>query len=168
MQKVTFLTGSIPAKTGGELYNLKLFSYLDRAGVEVEAIDLYKIRYLLRLARIPLLGPIVVNLCLALLAFGRGDRLLVFDQYFGEYLVVLNAIHRYIHRGNILAIVHHFERYECNSQDSIWTTYLAIVEQLKLSSANHIITNSRYCQQEIMSLGFSPDSISILPPGLEE
>ncbi len=168
MQKVTFLTGSIPPKTGGELYNLKLYSYLDRAGVEVEAIDLYKIRYLLRLARIPLLGPIVVNLCLALLAFGRSDRLLVFDQYFGEYLVALNAIHRYIHRGHVLAIVHHFERYERNSQHSIWTAYFAIVEQLKLSSASHIITNSRYCQQEIMSLGFPQESISILPPGLDK
>ncbi|WP_017324172.1 glycosyltransferase family 4 protein [Synechococcus sp. PCC 7336] len=168
MPKVTFLAGDIPPKTGGEFYNHKVYTYLKQSGLAVEYINLHKLRYLFKLTWIPLLGNIAIALCLAVLAFGRGDRLLVFDQYFAGYLVGMNAIHRCWHRGQSLAIVHHFDRYDSSAPASLGKTCRALAERLKLIWASQMITNSQYSQREIESLGFPAQNITILPPGLEQ
>lgn len=166
MNKVYFITGAFPPKTGGEFYNYKLYDYLEKTGLEQEYIDLHQKRAILRFSWIPVIGNIITYLILAVMLY-RCNGILVEDHYFSRYLVVVNIIQRYFKRGKVIIIVHHFDNYESDSPLSIQKNIIKLKEKLILSFADIIITVSEYTKREVISLGINPCSIFVLPPGLE-
>jgi glycosyltransferase involved in cell wall biosynthesis len=166
VDKVYFITGSFPPKTGGELYNYKLYDYLEKAGIEQEYIDLHQKRAILRLSWIPVIGSILTYLVLAIMLH-RCNGLLVEDHYFSRSLVLVNIIHRYFKRGKIIIIVHHFDNYESDTPLSLKQIFSRLREKIVLGFATTIVTVSEYTKREIISLGINPCSVLVLPPGLE-
>lgn len=164
MNKVYFITGAFPPKTGGEFYNYKLYDYLEKTGLEQEYIDLHQKRAILRFSGIPVIGNIITYLILAVMLY-RSNGILVEDHYFSRYLVVVNIIQRYFKRGKVIIIVHHFDNYESDSPLSIQKNVIKLKEKLILSFADIIITVSEYTKREVISLGINPCSIFVLPPG---
>lgn len=166
MDKVYFITGAFPPKTGGEFYNYKIYDYLDKAGLEQEYIDLHQKRVILRLSLIPVIGNILTYLVLAIL-LRKCNGLLVEDHYFSRYLFIFNIIQRYFKKSKLVIIVHHFDNYESDSPFSLQKTIMKLKEKISLSFADTIITVSEYTKREIISLGINPFSVLVLPPGLE-
>ena len=165
MDKVYFLTGAFPPKTGGELYNYKLYAYLEKAGLEQEYIDLHK-KKILRLSWIPVIGNILTHLVLASMLY-RCRGLLVEDYYFSRYLVLVNIIHRYLKKGKVIIIVHHFDDYESDAPLSLQKIISKLQKKMILGVANKIITVSEYTKKEIVSVGVNPSSVLVVPPGLD-
>ncbi len=166
MDKVYFIAGAFPPKTGGEFYNYKIYDYLDKAGLEKEYIDLHHQRGILRLSWIPVIGNILTCIILAIILH-KCNGILVEDHYFSRYLIVLNIIQRYFKKGKIIIVVHHFDNYESDSPFSIRKSIIKLKEKIPLIFADTIITVSEYTKREIISLGINPVSVLVLPPGLE-
>jgi glycosyltransferase involved in cell wall biosynthesis len=168
MNRVFFLTGSVPPNTGGELYNYKLYEYLDKSGLAPEYIDLHKIRGIFKLSLIPIFGDLFVNIILAVIVSIRCQGILVEDHYFSYYLTLANAIQHFIKRSKIIIIVHHFDHYDSNDSFYIRKFFRSLKEKVSLYFADKIVTNSEYTKQEIVSLGLDNQAIFVCAPGLNK
>ena len=173
MQKISFISGALPPITGGEFYNYQLYSYLKDKGLEVEYINLHQIRLVFKLNFIPILGDVIANILVFLLILIHLGDLVIEDQFFSPYLILTNFVCKFIRRGNILVIVHHFDRYNSQEYGSYPKTMLSyplgvIREISSVFFADYIVTNSQFNQQEILSIrSMEENTIKILPPGLD-
>jgi glycosyltransferase involved in cell wall biosynthesis len=167
MDKIVFLTdGAFPAQTGGELYNYKLYKYIEEAGFNQEYVELRTYRNYLRLGWIPVVGDILASLVLAVLLY-RCKGLLVEDHYFSRHLFFTNIIQRFFRKGKIIVLVHLFYEYESNDSFVLRKLINGFKEKIRLYFADQIITCSDYSKREILSLGINPLIVNVLSPGLD-
>lgn len=166
MKKIFFLSGAVPPSTGGEFYNYKLYEHLLESQLDVTHINLHKLRYLLKLSWVPLIGRLIVSFIFAVLLFQcRG--LLIIDHYFSYYLFFTKLINRFYNRGENIIIFHHSDKYSSQKHQSLWYAPKRWKERLALAFADKIITVSDYTKQELISLGIAPSIITVLSPGLD-
>jgi glycosyltransferase involved in cell wall biosynthesis len=165
MNKVYFLIGAIPPQTGGELYNYKLSKYLEAEGFEIECISLHK-RLAVRLSWIPFFGNLLANVALACWLY-KCQGTIVEDHYFTQYLIFTNIIQRFVKKGKIIVLVHSLYGYDTSDNLLIRKWLNGIKHKIRLSVADIIITNSKYSQREIVSLGIDSASVHVLPPGID-
>ena len=168
MQKIFFLSGNYPPNTGGEFYNCQIYEYLREKEKNIEYVNLHKLRFILKLKFIPIIGDIFISLLLAILLL-RCRGLLIVDNYFSYYLIFTKIINKLFH-GKLVLIVHHSDRYQDNKQKSIFSIidyFNQIKEKISLFLADKIVTVSEYTKKEIIALGVNSEIIEILPPGLD-
>ncbi|MBO3458289.1 glycosyltransferase family 4 protein [Aetokthonos hydrillicola Thurmond2011] len=165
MNKVFFLIGAIPPQTGGEIYNYKLFQYLELSGYDVDCCSLHK-RLSVRLAKIPFIGNILTNTVLACLLY-RDTEILVEDHFFTKNLLFNNIVHRFIKGKKIIILLHSLYGYDSGDTFLIRKWINGIKHKIRLSLADTIITNSEYSKREIVSLGIDTSIVHLLPPGID-
>lgn len=166
MQKIIFLTGAVPPQTGGELYNNTVAHYLEASGVEQAFISLHKYRHYLRLAKLPILGDVLVTVILAI-ALYRHQGLFVEDHYFSRYLLLTNVIQKYIRNQKIITLVHLFYRYDSTDNFPLRRWIYRWIERLHLSFADAIVVTSQYSRREALSLGIDDAKLQVFHPGLD-
>ena len=173
MSKISFLSGTIPPITGGEVYNYKLYSYLKDNNLNIEYINLHRIRLIFKLNTLPLVGDLLSNLLVFLLIFYRLGDVVIEDQYFSPYLTLTNFYHKFFKKGKNVLIVHHFDKYDSQvytRTDKLWWNYpLGVIREISaVFFADRIVTNSQFNKQEILTIrSMEEDTIDVLPPGLD-
>ncbi|AOX00998.1 hypothetical protein BJP34_17495 [Moorena producens PAL-8-15-08-1] len=168
MNRISFLTGAFPPNTGGEYYNYKLYERLKKSGLAPDYINLHAKRYLFKLAWIPLIGDLIVNLIMVILLTNRCNGLIVEDHYFSRYLLLFNLIHKIFNKnGKIIIILHHFDDYNSQSKFLLKKIFYRYQEKACLCWADIIVTNSKFSEKEITSLNIGTKSIFVLPPALK-
>lgn len=166
MQKIIFLSGAVLPQTGGELYNYKMAQSLEASDLEQEFISLHNYRHYLRLAKLPILGDLLVTVILAV-ALYRHRGLLVEDHYFSRYLLLTNFIQKYIRNQKIIILVHLFYQYDSAETFSLKRFIYRWLERLHLSFADEIVVTSQYSRREAISLGIDAKKIHVFHPGLD-
>ncbi|MEO1429953.1 MAG: glycosyltransferase family 4 protein [Cyanobacteria bacterium J06633_8] len=166
MNKVIFFTGAKPPQTGGEFYNYQLCQYLQKIGWEHEYVSLHQKRHYIRLSKIPIFGSSLVSLIFVVILF-KYRGYLVEDHFFSKYLWFTNFIHKFFFKDKIIVIVHLFYGYDTRDKLLIRRIINGIIEKIRLSLADLIITSSEYSKNEIVSVGINPDLVHVLSPGLD-
>ena len=173
MTKISFISGAFPPITGGEVYNYKLYFYLQNQGLDIKYVNLHKIRWVFKFNLIPIVGDFFCNLVVFLLIFYRLGDMIIEDQYFSPYLILTNFYHKFIKKNKILLIVHHFDRYTSQiygiNQRQFWSYPLAVIRELSsVFFADKVVTNSQFNKQEILAIrSIEENAIKVLSPGLE-
>ncbi|AFY57172.1 glycosyltransferase [Rivularia sp. PCC 7116] len=166
MNKVIFFSGAKPPQTGGEFYNYQLSQYLETIDWKHEYVSLHQKKHYIRLSKIPIFGNLLVSVIFAFILF-KYRGYLVEDHYFSKYLWLTNFIRRFFCKDKIIVIVHLFYGYDSSDRFVIRKVLNGMIEKIRLSLADLIITSSEYSKNEIVSVGINPDLIHVLSPGLD-
>lgn len=166
MEKLFFLSGHFPPRTGGEVYNCKISSLLAKQGFELQYVALLARKPLFRLGKIPIVGPLVVSLILAVLLC-KYNGVLIEDHYFSKYLLFTNLIQRFLRKKKIITLVHLFYGYDSKDPIPLRGYINKLQEQFWLSFADDLVTSSEYSKREIVSTGIAAAKVHVVSPGLD-
>jgi glycosyltransferase involved in cell wall biosynthesis len=173
-QSATFLIGSLTPRTGGDVYECRIRTYLQSQGWDIDARPLDEFRERTRGHLAYHYGWLLPNPALALWTAMRTVRhvgsvrgLIIADNDFSRVLLTWNLLTVLLRRGTILFVVHHFEDYESIAKPSLRKSLQIWKYKIGLWPASQIVTVSQYSKREIVSLGIDPKRITIIQPGVD-
>lgn len=154
--KVAFVVpGDINQKTGGYIYDRKVVKHLRDKGVDVEIISS---------RHKPFIFSFFGNFWLFLRFIYKGYNVIIEDEMTHSSTWLFNLLARHIRKTRIMVIVH-LLRWTV-SQNSLERSFVKFIEKRMLSSTNLIISNSRYTEKILKSMGLST-KIEVICPGYD-
>lgn len=169
MKDIIFILGSTVPKTGGELYNYKIFNHINEQNVvpHIYLIDLEKYKYVIRLRWVPILGDLAISLFLTIL-LSRYNGIFIEDHYFSRYLLMSNIFQKIFFKSKIVTLVHLFCNYSSDDGSPLRKEVNKQMEKIHLSQSDEIVTSSQHSSYEIQSLGVSEKHIHVFTPGIDK